>query len=78
MFFIFSVFLITDNFFRFFDLFEKYNGFKAGQLKLKRPKQLQEVLDIARFLLVEIRSRSDPGIEEKKSKLEQLKSVLEM
>ncbi|CAH1790258.1 unnamed protein product [Owenia fusiformis] len=63
---------------KFFDLFEKYDGFKTGQLKLKRPKQLQEVLDIARYLLAEIRTRSDPEIEEKKSKLEQLKSVLEM
>ena len=63
---------------RFFDLFEKYGGFKSGQLKLKRPKQLQEILDIARFLLSEIKSNSDPDIVEKKSKLEQLKAVLEM
>uniref|UniRef100_A0A673AZW7 Inositol hexakisphosphate and diphosphoinositol-pentakisphosphate kinase n=1 Tax=Sphaeramia orbicularis TaxID=375764 RepID=A0A673AZW7_9TELE len=50
----------------FFELFEKYGGYKSGKLKLKKPKQLQEVLDIARLLL------------EKKSKLEQLKTVLEM
>ena len=64
--------------YRFFELFEKYGGFKSGQLKLKRPKQLQEILDIARFLLSEIKTNSDPEIQEKKSKLEQLKAVLEM
>lgn len=25
----------------FFDLFEKYGGYKSGKLKLKKPKQLQ-------------------------------------
>ncbi len=64
--------------FRFFDLFDKHGGYKSGQLKLKRPKQLQEILDIARFLLSEIKNNSDPEVEEKKSKLQQLKSVLEM
>ncbi|XP_062404207.1 inositol hexakisphosphate and diphosphoinositol-pentakisphosphate kinase 1 isoform X2 [Sardina pilchardus] len=62
----------------FFDLFEKYGGYKSGKLKLKKPKQLQEVLDIARQLLVELRQHNDCEIEEKKSKLEQLKTVLEM
>ncbi|KAM9754088.1 inositol hexakisphosphate and diphosphoinositol-pentakisphosphate kinase 2 isoform 9-T24 [Menidia menidia] len=62
----------------FFDLFEKYGGYKTGKLKLKKPKQLQEVLDIARLLLVELGQHTDCEIEEKKSKLEQLKTVLEM
>ncbi|XP_032379531.1 inositol hexakisphosphate and diphosphoinositol-pentakisphosphate kinase 2 isoform X1 [Etheostoma spectabile] len=62
----------------FFDLFEKYGGYKSGKLKLKKPKQLQEVLDIARLLLVELVEHNDCEIEEKKSKLEQLKTVLEM
>ncbi|XP_019910051.1 inositol hexakisphosphate and diphosphoinositol-pentakisphosphate kinase 2 isoform X3 [Esox lucius] len=63
----------------FFDLFEKYGGYKTGKLKLKKPKQLQEVLDIARQLLLELGDgREDCEIEEKKSKLEQLKTVLEM
>ncbi|ESO04589.1 hypothetical protein HELRODRAFT_149890, partial [Helobdella robusta] len=62
----------------FFNLFEKYGGFQAGHLKLKHPKQLQEVLDIARFLLSEYSSRPDGDLFEKQSKLEQLKSVLEM
>ncbi|XP_016518867.1 inositol hexakisphosphate and diphosphoinositol-pentakisphosphate kinase 2-like isoform X14 [Poecilia formosa] len=62
----------------FFDLFEKYEGYKTGKLKLKRPKQLQEVLDITRQLLIELGQRNDCEIEEKKSKLEQLKTVLEM
>ena len=64
---------------RFFDIFEKYDGYKQGHVKLKRPKQLQEILDIARSLLAEIQQHeADPEIEEKQGKLEQLKSVLEM
>ncbi|XP_029428419.1 inositol hexakisphosphate and diphosphoinositol-pentakisphosphate kinase 2 isoform X2 [Rhinatrema bivittatum] len=63
---------------KFFDLFEKFNGNKSGKLKLKRPKQLQEVLDIARQLLVELGQNTDSEIEENKAKLEQMKTVLEM
>ncbi|XP_049954851.1 inositol hexakisphosphate and diphosphoinositol-pentakisphosphate kinase 2 isoform X3 [Schistocerca serialis cubense] len=64
---------------KFFEIFEKYDGYKDGHVKLKRPKQLQEILDIARSLLSEIELReADPEIEEKQGKLEQLKSVLEM
>ncbi|KAF7701337.1 hypothetical protein HF521_002502 [Silurus meridionalis] len=63
---------------RFFDLFEKFEGYKSGKLKLKKPKQLQEVLDIARQLLVELGQNNDTEIEESKAKLEQLKTVLEM
>ncbi len=48
-------------------------------LKLKKPAQLQEVLDIARFLLSEVEAGSaDRELEEKRGKLEQLKTVLEM
>ena len=64
---------------RFFELFSKYDGYKDGHVKLKKPKQLQEILDIARGLLIEIEQNTAvPAIEEKKGKLEQLKSVLEM
>ncbi|KAM3963145.1 LOW QUALITY PROTEIN: inositol hexakisphosphate and diphosphoinositol-pentakisphosphate kinase [Aphomia sociella] len=64
---------------RFFEIFEKYDGYKRGHVKLKKPKQLQEILDIARALLADIHTRhADPEIEEKQGKLEQLKSVLEM
>ncbi|XP_042546625.1 inositol hexakisphosphate and diphosphoinositol-pentakisphosphate kinase 2 isoform X9 [Dipodomys spectabilis] len=63
---------------KFFDLFEKCNGYKSGKLKLKKPKQLQEVLDIARQLLMELGQNNDSEIEENKPKLEQLKTVLEM
>ncbi|XP_077562010.1 inositol hexakisphosphate and diphosphoinositol-pentakisphosphate kinase isoform X17 [Haemaphysalis longicornis] len=63
---------------KFFELFEHYGGFKDGCIKLKKPKQLQEILDISRFLLSEIEHKSDPEVEENKAKLEQLKSVLEM
>ncbi|XP_066511112.1 inositol hexakisphosphate and diphosphoinositol-pentakisphosphate kinase 2-like isoform X1 [Hoplias malabaricus] len=62
----------------FFELFEKYGGYKTGKLKLKKPKQLQEVLDITRQLLADLGQHNDCEIEEKKSKLEQLKTVLEM
>ncbi|KGL77809.1 Inositol hexakisphosphate and diphosphoinositol-pentakisphosphate kinase 2, partial [Tinamus guttatus] len=63
---------------RFFDLFEKCDGYKSGKLKLKKPKQLQAILDIARQLLVELGQNNDSEIEESKAKLEQLKTVLEM
>lgn len=64
---------------RFFEIFEKYDGYKNGHVKLKRPKQLQEILDIARYLLAEIETKAaNAEVEEKQSKLEQLKSVLEM
>ncbi|XP_037050374.1 inositol hexakisphosphate and diphosphoinositol-pentakisphosphate kinase isoform X3 [Bradysia coprophila] len=62
---------------KFFEIFEKYDGYKHGHVKLKRPKQLQEILDIARYLLSEIQT-AEVEIEEKQGKLEQLKSVLEM
>ncbi|KAI7814784.1 putative inositol hexakisphosphate and diphosphoinositol-pentakisphosphate kinase 1, partial [Triplophysa rosa] len=62
----------------FFEIFEKYGGYKTGKLKLKKPKQLQEVLDITRTLLADMGQHTDCEIEEKKSKLEQLKTVLEM
>jgi len=70
----------------FFDLFNRMNGHKkAGHVKLKKPKHLQEVLDTVRFLITEI-EKSDSSaqgsetnfIEEKKSKLEQARYVLEM
>lgn len=63
---------------RFFEIFEKYRGDNQHHVKLKSPKQLQEILDIARYLLTEIDQNPDPEIEENRAKLEQLKSVLEM
>ncbi|XP_070536718.1 inositol hexakisphosphate and diphosphoinositol-pentakisphosphate kinase 2-like [Ptychodera flava] len=64
---------------KFFELFEKYGGFKHGKIKLKKPSELQEVLDVTRFLLSESEnSRSENEIEEKRAKLEQVKNVLEM
>ncbi|XP_055285766.1 inositol hexakisphosphate and diphosphoinositol-pentakisphosphate kinase 2 isoform X12 [Moschus berezovskii] len=63
---------------KFFDLFEKCDGYKSGKLKLKKPKQLQAMLDITRQLLMELGQNNDSEIEENKSKLEQLKTVLEM
>ncbi|RZF35061.1 hypothetical protein LSTR_LSTR009653 [Laodelphax striatellus] len=65
----------------FFDIFTKYGGkcVAGGHVKLKRPQQLQEVLDTARSLLSDIENNcSESRIEEKQNKLEQLKSVLEM
>ncbi|KAH8243534.1 hypothetical protein KR032_008322 [Drosophila birchii] len=63
---------------KFFQVFEKYNGYKFDTVKLKKPKQLQEILDIARFLLREIQKNSRAEIWEKKCELEQMKTVLEM
>jgi hypothetical protein len=37
---------------RFFQLFEKYNGPKAGHLKLKHPGQLQVCLDLFLISLI--------------------------
>merc|ERR1719312_878417 len=64
----------------FFDLFKRMNGYKVNHVKLKKPKHLQEVLDIARFLITEIDKggSSNEVIEEKKSKLEQVRYILEM
>ncbi|XP_020814075.1 inositol hexakisphosphate and diphosphoinositol-pentakisphosphate kinase-like [Drosophila serrata] len=63
---------------KFFEVFEKYNGYNLDHVKLKKPKQLQEILDIARFLLAEIQKNSGVEIWEKESELEQMKTVLEM
>lgn len=61
---------------------------KVRELKLKKPQQLQEVLDIVRYLLGELEKRGslspsgqhlgDCEIVEQKGKLEQVKMVLEM
>ena len=59
-----------------FDLFDKYGGPDEGKLKLKAPKQLQEVLDITRDLLQEAQKGGE--IHENPAKLMQMKSVLEM
>ena len=61
---------------RFIELFKKYNGFDEHKLKLKRPAQLQEVLDIARDLLADI--KEGMPVFESRNKIHQLKSVLEM
>lgn len=64
---------------KFFDLYHKYGNTKNGQAKLKKPKQLQEVLDIARYLLGELPDQPLTGeVVEPRVKLKQLKSVLEM
>merc|ERR1719431_2052966 len=64
----------------FFDLFKRMNGYKVNHVKLKKPNHLQEVLDIARFLINEIEKggASNEVVEEKKKKLEQVRYVLEM
>ncbi|VDN02137.1 unnamed protein product [Thelazia callipaeda] len=43
--------VVTDQ--RFFDLFKKYNGFSENEIKMKRPNQLMEVLELAREILHE-------------------------
>jgi len=61
-----------------FELFDKYGGPEEGKLKLKAPKQLQEVLDITRELLQEAKKGEEGSIRENPAKLMQMKSVLEM
>uniref|UniRef100_A0A3P9I4J0 Inositol hexakisphosphate and diphosphoinositol-pentakisphosphate kinase n=1 Tax=Oryzias latipes TaxID=8090 RepID=A0A3P9I4J0_ORYLA len=51
---------------------------RHGDRTPKQKMKMEEVLDIARQLLVELGQHTDCEIEEKKSKLEQLKTVLEM
>ena len=66
---------------KFFELFNKYGGNGGkGHVKLKKPTQLQEILDIARELYEEKSSDTVESemIIEKKSKLMQIKTVLEM
>ncbi|XP_037077172.1 inositol hexakisphosphate and diphosphoinositol-pentakisphosphate kinase 2-like [Pollicipes pollicipes] len=61
---------------KFFDIFRKYDGDQQGHIKLKKPKQLQEILDVARELLDSY--DDDPEVVKKRAKLEQLRNVLEM
>jgi inositol hexakisphosphate/diphosphoinositol-pentakisphosphate kinase len=65
---------------KFFELFDKYAGNKKGHVKLKKPRQLQEILDIVRELYDEKSNDTVESemIQEKKSKLMQMKTVLEM
>lgn len=63
----------------FFNVYAKFGGkFEAEEreIKLKKPNQLQEILDIVRGLLCH--HADEPEVKDKKLKLEQLKSVLEM
>lgn len=43
--------IVTDQ--RFFALFEKYDGYKKHEIKMKKPNQLMEVLELARALVIE-------------------------
>lgn len=63
---------------KFFSLFTKYAGDWTNELKLKRPTQLQEVLDIVRCILDELDTGqcSDPQLIKNKPKFEQLRWVL--
>ncbi|KAL3318692.1 Inositol hexakisphosphate and diphosphoinositol-pentakisphosphate kinase 1 [Cichlidogyrus casuarinus] len=61
---------------RFFDLFDRLTRTNQRELKLKRPAQLQEVLDIVREILEDIEAGHE--CEDNKAKYEQLKYVLEM
>ena len=65
-------------FFRFLELFKKRGGPEEGRLKIKKPKHLQEILDITRTLLEGQDKETILPIHENKAKLAQMKSVLEM
>lgn len=60
---------------RFIDLFKKYAKEGDKELKLKRPAQMKEVLEITRELIVE---KENAGVSDNVEKLKVLKSVLEM
>ncbi|CAJ0945999.1 unnamed protein product [Ranitomeya imitator] len=51
---------------------------RHGDRTPKQKMKMEEVLDIARQLLVELGQNNDSEIEESKAKLEQLKTVLEI
>ena len=57
-------------------MFKKYKGHEEGRLKIKKPIQLQEILDITRALLENPQEHGP--FDENKNKLAQMKSVLEM
>ena len=61
---------------RYQKFFEDNGGYAKGQLKIKNPKLLQQLLDIARTLLEQI--DDDIPLQESQFKLRQMKSVLEM
>ncbi|KAL5500255.1 hypothetical protein EMCRGX_G011780 [Ephydatia muelleri] len=64
---------------RFVKLYEELSVSKTGRVKIKDPKLMQRVLDIARGLLEEATKKGKcQSVEEKVHKLEQLKAVLEM
>ena len=60
---------------RFKELFDKYAKAGDRELKLKRPGQMKEVLDMTRELIVKNEAESNM---ENMDKLKVLKSVLEM
>jgi inositol hexakisphosphate/diphosphoinositol-pentakisphosphate kinase len=64
----------------FFDLFDEWDGYSRGSVKIKKPKNLQTIMDIACKLLdqVEREGEEEAGLDEKIHKLQQLKSVLKM
>ncbi|XP_057307651.1 inositol hexakisphosphate and diphosphoinositol-pentakisphosphate kinase 2-like isoform X2 [Hydractinia symbiolongicarpus] len=62
----------------FFEMFYKYGGDEEGRLKLKKPKHLQEILEIVRKLIDGYDEESLQPITEVKSKLIQMRTVLEM
>lgn len=43
--------VVSDD--RFFMLFKKYDGTRRKEIKMKRPNQLMEVLDLIRIILAE-------------------------
>ena len=64
--------------YRFLEIYEKYGGPDEGTLKLKKPTQLQEILDVTRTLLEGLDDPVLSPITENHNKLNQMKTVLEM
>ncbi|EJD76368.1 histidine acid phosphatase domain containing 1 [Loa loa] len=57
--------VVTDQ--RFFDLFKKYNGYNKNEIKMKRPNQLMEVLELAREILHEQQVHRNESLKEMES-----------
>ncbi|KAF0991725.1 hypothetical protein HZS_7491 [Henneguya salminicola] len=62
----------------FFKLFEKYGGNNEARVKLKKPSELQDVLDVTNFLLQTNTTKRSYEAIDNPAKLLQMKYVLEM
>ncbi|KII62104.1 Inositol hexakisphosphate and diphosphoinositol-pentakisphosphate kinase 2 [Thelohanellus kitauei] len=62
----------------FFKLFDKYGGRSEGRIKLKKPSELQDVLDVTNSLISSSNRKCSQDAMDNPAKLFQMKYVLEM